>query len=1202
MATGYNDVLNGAYVPAPVYVGYTGPTGGNWITWTVNASTIKTVGPTGATGTTMTLSVPSGGVIRGTIGGTGAMLLTTNNVYLGQGAGWNDGAINGYTGAAYGYGVTTLFGITGATGSIGIGVNAAAYGQATNSIAIGNSAGIYSQGPGSVAIGYYAGGYTGYTGGYTGGQGINSIAIGYQAGYQNDSSTTITAPYVSSNSPLPGTANNCVGGFSYNGQYTGFCQNGTAIIYLSTNYGGSFITTTLAQNIFGYNISSTGQYHVGTSNTTSLYYSSNYGGSFTTVTLPTVCSYAGYLGGRIMSSNGRIIFMTPLVGTAGVPLYSNNGGSIGTPTFSVFPASSGLYLSTSNYYQSGMDTTGQYIVAASYNTLYAIYYSNNGTAGANNVTFTNLLSYTSTNGLPTSTYFQGCSISGNAKYMFVGGGASSPYVAYISSNANASVISTITFSPTNELPTSIQGWNASDISDTGQYMVAVIATTAVNVYVSYNYGVNWSLINGISGMGHVTISLDGNYILALPNTTSATPANGLILVLTTIPSNTNDIAIGYQAGYQNQNGNAVAIGTSAGSINQPVNGVAIGNNAGNTQDQYTYSPYITFILAGYQIASAMSYNGQLIFLVNTVNAATIGSINYGQSFASTVYPSGGSNIINGGIVCTSSARYIVTSGYNTANVPVYYSSNGTSTINSISFTSLSTGPPQLPLNGTGTSIHIGVNPIAISSDTGQYILVGNYYSSFNTIGNQLYYSSNGGSASASISQITFTNIAGNLGMSSILATRISGGWFQPSISQTGQYIIAPYSADFTTGQSYLFYSTNGNTIPSLVTFTSLLPTCGIPLLQQYYQGNAPYTRGTAMSSNGQYILVSFYGTNATVYLSSNGGALSTPSTITFTNLSATTYPNGFPTITQNYNTCAISSSGQYMAVTVYAGTTMYTSTNFGVFWSTVATPCPVYHVSVSGDGTKMVICSGGSANANYVFSYTLQQNTVANTVAIGNNAGNYNQGSNSVCLGNNANAPASLVGTGGAFVINGGNNILTANASGFFVNPVRTVGTSNVQTLLGSTYYSSAGEVFYNANTTQQLQRTINLYSNNSIAWTSGVFGPNIAITNINETITFEGRSSMWSTVTNGGNGLIFIRLRNLANLNDTYINLGFMYINFAYYHFSYPLTITGTVSSVVWSGVTPLTTGIYSTYIYSAGNGLASDAGDSLVLNVTFN
>ena len=94
----------------------------------------------------------------------------------------------------------------------------------------------------------------------------------------------------------------------------------------------------------------------------------------------------------------------------------------------------------------------------------------------------------------------------------------------------------------------------------------------------------------------------------------------------------------------------------------------------------------------------------------------------------------------------------------------------------------------------------------------------------------------------------------------------------------------------------------------------------------------------------------------------------------------------------------------------------------------------------------------------------------------------------------------------------------------------------------------------------------------------------------------------MWSTVTNGGNGLIFIRLRNLANLNDTYINLGFMYINFAYYHFSYPLTITGTVSSVVWSGVTPLTTGIYSTYIYSAGNGLASDAGDSLVLNVTFN
>ena len=1254
-AIGYNDTLNTAYMPTgPSYLG---PTGGNWINWTVNANTIQAVGPTGATGTTMTLSVPSNGIIQGTIGGTGAMLLTTSNVYLGQGAGWNKGDIIGYTGAGYGYGQTSLFGITGSTGSVGIGVNAAAYGQSSNTVAIGNSAGIYNQGPGSVAIGYYAAGYTGYTGGYLGGQGVNSVAIGYQAAYQNDNTTVVVTPYLLFTTSSVGSfGNNITPAISYTGQYMMICTNsGSFGPYISNNYGQVFnsVNITTGLNVSG-GFSQTGQYvFLGNNNSgTTFYYSYNFGITFFAMTLPTSCNWTP---STLVSYSGQYVWYFPVYGGGGSVMYSLNGNTGVPPTFYTLPATSGL--TAVGYIRSGMDGTGQYIVTPWYtntgtgiaNT--TIYYSVNATSGKN-VFFTNLSSYSAINGLPilTNGWWYAANISGNGKYMLMCS-YGVPCLTYLSSNAGSySTPSTITFSPINQLQSNTFNYSDCSLSFTGQYMCFLTFGTGA-LYVSYNYGLNWSLLYTYAG--YIAMSGNGNYIIATPNN-QVSSFNCIIFVLATSPSNTNDVAIGYQAGYQNQQGSSIAIGTNAGYASQPVNSVAIGNNAGYTRDFYTYGPYQTFVIAGYQLTAAMSYDGKLIFVVNTANAATVGSINYGQSFASTVYPSGGSNIINGGIVCTSSAQYIVTSGYNTASVPVYYSSNGTSAITSITFTSLSTGPPRLTLN-SGTSIHIGINPIAISSDTGQYILVGNYYAASNTIGNQLYYSSNGGTASTSISQITFTNVVYNtvnsptsltmvtsgliaaidasdpasypgtgttindISPSRIASTTLSGpwtfvsngqasywsttngpassmintvaqnymdfcavfypdmsynppgqsicglisanndfgytmrftcngsnlwyatnpdnsngwsfpnattyylngqpvtgqlnvrggwnvlgggrtnstsgtfagnwsfsigttvnsqrnfqgriaalylynrvltpaeqaqnyavmmarlgamtsivkttgGWFQPSISSNGQYIMAPYSLDYTLGQSYLFYSANGNNIPSLVTFTSLLPGgCGIPVLQVNSSGYA-YTRGTAMSSNGQYILVSFYGTSSSVFLSSNGGALSTPATITFTNLTGNIVngvPNGFATTSGiNYNSCAMSSSGQYMAVTQYAASSngLYTSTNYGVNWvGSGTTTFAVHNASMSGDGSKIVVCCGAPANGNYVFSYTLQQNTVVNTIAIGYNAGYYNQPSGS-----------------------------------FFVSTSSVRNQNNGQTSSGALAYSSTtGEVFY---------------------------------------------------------------------------------------------------------------------------------------------
>ena len=860
MATSYNDTLNGAYIPPGGYSGYTGPTGGNWINWTINASTIQSIGPIGATGTTMTLSVPSGGVIQGTIGGTGAMLLTTSNVYIGQGAGWNNGNIIGYTGAAYGYGKFSLFGSTGATGSVGIGSNAAAYGQSSNAVAIGNSAGIYNQGPGSVAIGYYAAGYTGYSGGYTGGQGTNSIAIGYQAGYQNDNTTVITS--------------------------------------------------------------------------------------------------------------------------------------------------------------------------------------------------------------------------------------------------------------------------------------------------------------------------------------------------------INNVAIGCNSGYQNQQGNSIAIGTNTGLLNQPLNSISIGNGAGYQTDSYNYGSGISLSLVNrYNINSAvLSTDGQYIALCAT-NYIPCFSINYGGFFYALTSPQ---SIQSYGFSSTATTQYIIMSA-GVSGTSFYYSMNGNAGgvgINSyVTFTAIN-GANQIP--STNNSGQYGAQPVAMSSSTGQYIIIGN--NAISTIGQNLYYSSNGGASSLAPSNLTFTNIGTNTGLSGLLTT--GGGSFQAAMSSTGQYILLPYSTSATSsGTMYLFYSTNGNSSPSQVSFTSLSPSCGIP---QVRNANTAlyFIRGASMSSNGQYMLVCQFGGN--IYLSSNGGALSTPSTISFTNISGGTFngvPNGLPSTSQNYAQTVISYSGQYMATFVYGSSTLYLSTNYGNNWVTntsVITFC--YSMGMSGDGSKIVICSI-IGNDNGAFSYTLQQTAVANTVAIGYNAGYYNQGANSVCIGNNTSAPISIIGTGGAVVLNGTSAATSATASGFFVNPVRV---NTVANSTGTINYSSAGELFC-----VQLPKRIYYFLNNTdnlsgVSWASGVAGDNFTITNPNSIITFSGRATCYRTTYAWV--YIYLRLNLVGTTSYYYVTLCQMFVSGSGFYMALKMFASGPANNymVIGTFCTPnvndpntstyvsLPVGTYQTYIYS--NTAVTDINCNLAVVATVN
>ena len=123
--------------------------------------------------------------------------------------------------------------------------------------------------------------------------------------------------------------------------------------------------------------------------------------------------------------------------------------------------------------------------------------------------------------------------------------------------------STPTFSPilsTTNIPV------ASAISTTGQYM-AIITNGTTNVYYSTNYGSTFTgLTVGSTAMTTCAISGDGSYI---------TVSNGTTVYQLNNNSNGFSLALGNQAGQQNQGQNAIAIGNQAGQINQSANSIIL---------------------------------------------------------------------------------------------------------------------------------------------------------------------------------------------------------------------------------------------------------------------------------------------------------------------------------------------------------------------------------------------------------------------------------------------------------------------------------------------------------------------------------------------------------------------------------------------------------------------------------------------------
>jgi hypothetical protein len=113
----------------------------------------------------------------------------------------------------------------------------------------------------------------------------------------------------------------------------------------------------------------------------------------------------------------------------------------------------------------------------------------------------------------------------------------------------------------------------SAVSSSGQYMIVCIVTALSSsgpVYYSSDFGSTWSQIQStLLSSGTWTgcsISSDGSYITITDGSTVYTINSNISI---------NSVAIGYQAGQQNQGQYSIAIGNGAGQINQPANSIVM---------------------------------------------------------------------------------------------------------------------------------------------------------------------------------------------------------------------------------------------------------------------------------------------------------------------------------------------------------------------------------------------------------------------------------------------------------------------------------------------------------------------------------------------------------------------------------------------------------------------------------------------------
>ena len=148
----------------------------------------------------------------------------------------------------------------------------------------------------------------------------------------------------------------------------------------------------------------------------------------------------------------------------------------------------------------------------------------------------------------------------------------------------------------------------SAISNTGQYMVVITNNTSGNnVYYSINYGATFTGLQlGTVTLTSCAMSYDGSYI---------TIASGATVYTLNNNSTGFSVALGNQAGYQNQANNAIAIGNYAGYQNQTANSIilnasgpgALGTGLNAVVQGFYVAPIASCVASSSQSFSILGY-------------------------------------------------------------------------------------------------------------------------------------------------------------------------------------------------------------------------------------------------------------------------------------------------------------------------------------------------------------------------------------------------------------------------------------------------------------------------------------------------------------------------------------------------------------------------------------------------------------------
>ena len=941
----------------------------------------------------------------------------------------------GYNTAIGTYGITGLTGFTGpapyvqGASAIAIGYGVSAVAQGAGAMAIGYQAGGTNQGAGAIAIGtqsaggtgyvsagvgvtgttlnylQYIQGFTGATGtmsslsyapniaGVTGGQGANSIAIGVGAGYQNDTSTILPAAYkvtalTSSVAPW-----NCA--ISYTGQYMFYIYVFGTTTYVSNNYGLSFVgVTTLATNHIS--MSSSGQYiFIGAGSTANFIWSTNYGQTFNAINpgfTVTQCIYP--------SGNGQYLWFLGSQQYGAATIYYSTSGTSSVPVITACSGLFGLPSGTTAFPHAkvGVSYTGQYCVFPLYTAIggnYYVYYTSTGTA-----TTPSFQAIPTTAGIPLNVGWNGAAISGNGQYILLIQNVE-PSNVYLCSNGTAGV-NALFFTPLSlPVTNTVAGWAGCTISYTGQYMFLSQGSSTGGTFVSYNYGINWQvLLSSVSINSYGNIAVSGNGAYAIITTYYGTTF--YVFTLSTVSSSANNVAIGTSAGAVNQSGAAVAIGAGAGLTNQPNSAVAIGVGAGAENDTMIYNGALAIPISnaaatyGYTAAHA-SANGQVVLFTASIFGYYSYSLNGGAIFTNTANTNPSFQSL-----LSSNGQYAIIFGYGNYG---YY----TSTMNTTpSFTAFSAS------NGLISSYYY----FGCNSASFQYVLLLVYN------GAAIYWSSNGNNGTAA--NVIFTSLTQT---ANGIPNPNPNNLFQninmnmaPNSPIDGQYCI--YSVNTSATTSYLYFSNNTNaSSASAIRFGQIQTSTGIPVLTPIlYTGWS----GNAISSNGNYILVTHnINYEGSVYLSTNGTSAIISGPVNAGLVTGLTFSPITSLPFANWEGAAMSYSGQYMAVCCQGNTstivTIYVSYNYGSTWSPISFISQVNtfywgnSLTISGDGSRMIVMTSASGLYSNAFSgyiWMLSANTTANTVAIGYQAGQYNQAPNTISIG--FQAGQTLQGFGGA--------------------------------------------------------------------------------------------------------------------------------------------------------------------------------------------